>query len=124
MIKKTINECYCKHVPKNKKAEVDSCDWSIFPISNGIFLGVYSKKGIALLVIVRESSAKSAFSKIVKENPDQKMYKTQFMHPNGNLIAYDLDAPKNTWVIKSVNNRLTDRDFEKWPFFEGDLDGF
>jgi hypothetical protein len=51
------------------------------------------------------------------------MYKTQFMHPNGNLISYDLDAPKNSWVIKSVNNRLMDRDFEKWPFFEGDLDG-
>jgi hypothetical protein len=112
------------HVPKNKKAEIDSCNWSIFPISKGIFLGVYSKKGIALLVIVRESSAKSALSKIIKENPDHKMYKTQFMHPNGNLIAYDLDALKNTWVIKSVNNRLMDRDFEKWPFFEGDLDGF
>ena len=112
------------HVPKNKKAEIDSCDWSIFPISNRIFLGVYSKKGVALLVIVRESTAKSALSKIIKENPDHKMYKTQFMHPNGNLISYDLDAPKNTWVIKSVNNRLMDRDFEKWPFFEGDLDGF
>jgi len=103
---------------------LDSNNVSIFSISKGIFLATYSKKGVALLVIIRASSGIDAFQALLKNNPDTKKYATQFTHPNGNVLHYDLDAPKNKWVIKSINGIEQERDFENWPFFDGSIDPY
>jgi hypothetical protein len=112
------------HIPSNKTPVLDSNNWSIFSISKGIFLATYSKKGVALLVIIRASSGIDAFQALLKNNPDTKKYATQFTHPNGNVLHYDLDAPKNKWVIKSINGIEQERDFEQWPFFDGSIDPY
>ncbi len=91
-------------------------------IAEGIFLGVYSKEKLGLMVIVRAASAGDALDRILTANPDKKRYQTQFRHPNGNFIEYDLDAPKDTWVIKRVNNKSVNREFDRWPFFEGNIE--
>ncbi len=75
------------------------------------------------MVIVRAPSAKKAIEKIVLNNPDTSILFKRFKHPNGNLIEYDLDAPKDRWVITSINNNSVNRVFGKWPFFEGNIDG-
>ena len=74
------------------------------------------------MVIVRANSAGDAAKAILQKNPDKNLYKTQFSHPNGNFIEYDLDAPKDTWVIKSVNNQPVKRQFDRWPLFEGNIE--
>ena len=60
---------------------------------------------------------------ILKNNSNKLLYSSQFTHPNGNFIEYDLDAPKEKWVIKSVNQKDMDRQFDLWPFFEGTING-
>jgi len=111
------------HIPEGKQAELSSDEWQLFTISKGIFLAVYSKKELGLMVIVRTPSAKEALDTVLTGNPDKKLYPTQFKHPNGNLIEYDLDSPKDTWVIKSVNNQPVNRQFDRWPLFEGNIEG-
>lgn len=112
------------HIPKNKFSLLDSLGWSIFYISKDLFLGTYSRNDVALFVIIRETTAVNAIKKILMNNPNSKIYNKQFIHPNGNVITYDLKSPKNKWVIKSVNNVTTERNFEKWPFFEGKITDF
>ena len=107
------------HIPEGKQAVSSSDEWQLFTISKGIFLSVYSKKELGLMVIVRAPTFKEALDAVVIGNPDKKLYPTQFKHPNGNLIEYDLDSPKDTWVIKRVNNQPVNRQFDRWPFFEG-----
>lgn len=111
------------HIPEGKQAVHASDGWQVFTISEAIFLAVYSKKEVGLMVIVRAPSAKEALDVIVISNPDKKLYPAQFKHPNGNLIEYDLDSPKDTWVIKRVNNKPVNRQFDGWPFFEGNING-
>ena len=110
------------HTPAKKQSVLDSNNWSIYSISKGVFLGAYSKKGIALLVILKATSGIEALQVILRNNPDTKKYASQFTHPNGNVLHYDLNAPKNKWVIKSINGIEQERDFEKWPFFDGSID--
>jgi hypothetical protein len=111
------------HIPVGKQAELTSDEWQIFAVSKAVFLAIFSKKELGLMVIVRAPSAKEALETIVINNPDKTLYSTQFKHPNGNLIEYDLDSPKDTWVIKSVNNNQVNRQFDRWPLFAGSIDG-
>ena len=70
------------------------------------------------MVIVCSNSAKNVLEKIIENNSDERQLNHRFRHPNGNSIEYDLESPKDKWVITSVNKNNTDRDFSKWAFFE------
>ena len=108
-------------IPKGKQAVHTSDGWQIFAISEGIFLATYSEKELGLMVIVRAKSGRETSDKLLQNNPDKKLYHMQFKHPNGRFIEYDLDSPKDTWVIKSVNDKPVDREFDQWPFFDGNI---
>ena len=106
------------YVPEAKQALISSANWQIFSIIEGVFLAIYSKKEIGLMAIVRSNSAKDVLNKIIENNSDESRLNTRFNHPNGNIIDYDLESPKDQWVITRVNRKNMDRDFSKWPFFE------
>ena len=106
------------YIPEAKQALISSANWQIFSIIEGVFLAIYSKKEIGLMAIVRSNSAKDVLNKIIENNSDESRLNTRFNHPNGNIIDYDLESPKDQWVITRVNRKNMDRDFSKWPFFE------
>ena len=106
------------YIPEVKQALISSANWQIFSIIDGVFLAIYSKKEIGLMAIVRSNSAKDVLNKIIENNSDESLLNTRFNHPNGNIIDYDLESPKDQWVITRVNRKNMDRDFSKWPFFE------
>lgn len=111
------------HIPEGRQAIFTSDGWQVFPVSEGIFLNIYSEKELGIMVIVRSQSAEESLKSILANNPEKKLLKKQFKHPDGNLIEYDLDSPKNKWVIKAINNIPVNRKFEQWPFFEGNIEG-
>ena len=106
------------YIPEAKQALISSANWQIFSIIEGVFLAIYSKKEIGLMAIIRSNSAKDVLNKIIENNSDESLLNTRFNHPNGNIIDYDLESPKDQWVITRVNRINMDRDFSKWPFFE------
>jgi hypothetical protein len=106
------------NIPKGKQAITSSANWQIFYIAEGVFLATYSKNKLGLMAIVRLNSAKNVLEKIIENNRDEKQLNHRFYHPNGNKIEYDLESPKDQWVITSVNDKNTDRNFSKWAFFE------
>ena len=106
------------YIPEAKQALISSANWQIFSIIEGVFLAIYSKKEIGLMAIIRSNSAKDVLNKIIENNSDESLLNTRFNHPNGNIIDYDLESPKDQWVITRVNRKNMDRDFSKWPFFE------
>lgn len=111
------------YIPKGKQSVHSSEGWESFEISEGIYLNIYSQKELGLMVMARAESAEVSVNNILKNNPDKKLYSVQFTHPNGNFIQYDLDAPKEQWVIKNVNQKDMERDFDQWSFFEGNIEG-
>ena len=106
------------YIPEAEQALISSANWQIFSITEGVFLAIYSKKEIGLMAIVRSNSARDVLNKIIENNGDESRLNTRFNHPNGNIIDYDLESPKDQWVITRVNRKNMDRDFSKWPFFE------
>ena len=111
------------HAPEGKYALFTSNNWEVFPISENIYLAVYSEDELGIMAIVRAESAEKALNIIIENNSDKKLLKKQFNHPNGNFIEYDLDSPKDKWLITKVNKKVVDREFDKWPFFDGDIEG-
>lgn len=109
------------NIPKDKKPAIVAQGWQLFEIVEGTYLATFSQAELGLMVIVRASTATDALNNILTLNPDKQLYITQFKHPNGNVIEYDLNAPKNKWVITAVNNIPVDRQFDHWPFFEGNI---
>ena len=106
------------NIPIGKQAIISSANWQIFYIAEGVFLATYSKNKLGLMAIVRLNSAKNVLEKIIENNIDEKQLNHRFYHPNCNKIEYDLESPKDQWVITSVNDKNTDRNFSKWAFFE------
>ena len=106
------------HIPVNKKVLKSSGNWKIFLITEGIYLATFSKEELGLMVIVRSNSVENILEDILKKNSDEKKLSTCFNHPNGNLIEYDLNSPKDQWVIKSVNKISTNRNFSEWDLFD------
>jgi len=110
------------HIPYGKQMVHLYNGWQVTRISEGIFLNIYAEQELGLMVTARANSAEESLKTILQHNPDKLLYHTQFNHPNGNLIEYDLDAPKDTWVIHKFNGEKVDRKFDQWPFFDGDID--
>jgi hypothetical protein len=110
------------HIPEGKQALLVSDNWQLFGISEGIFLATYSEKELGLMVIVHADSTEEALAKVMDKNSDKKRIKMQFSHPNGNFIEYNLDSPKDKWVITKVNKKNVDRAFGEWPYFDGNID--
>ena len=106
------------NIPVNKKVLKSSGNWKIFLITEGIYLAIFSKEELGLMVIVRSNSVENILEDILRKNSDEKKLSTYFNHPNGNLIEYDLNSPKDQWVIKSVNNISTNRNFSEWDLFD------
>ncbi len=106
------------HIPVNKKVLKSSGNWKIFLITEGIYLATFSKEELGLMVIARSNSVENILEDILRKNSDEKKLSTYFNHPNGNIIEYDLNSPKNQWVIKSVNKISTNRNFSEWDLFD------
>ena len=108
------------HIPEGKQPVVTSGNWQLFDISDGIFLVVYSTNDLGIMAISRSSSADASLNEIINNNKDISLLAKQFSHPDGNLIEYDLNAQRDTWVIKKINGVTVDRKFEHWPFMDGE----
>ena len=106
------------NIPVNKKVLKSSGNWKIFLITEGIYLATFSKEELGLMVIVRSNSVENILEDILRKNSDEKKLSTYFHHPNGNIIEYDLNSPKDQWVIKSVNKISTNRNFSEWDLFD------
>lgn len=91
-------------------------------MNDSISVAVYSTDGLGLMAVVEGIRPTNFLEKIVSSNSDQKKLSNTFQFPDGSRIEYDVNAPKNKWVIKSVDGKPTDRDFDKWPLIDGEQD--
>jgi len=57
---------------------------------------------------------------VAKANPDEETLSAMFFWPDGKSIGYDVNAPKGTWVIASVDGEPVDRNHDTWPHISGD----
>lgn len=88
---------------------------------NSISLALFSNDKLGLMAIFEGFQPVDLLETIIKVNPDTEQLNHCFQFPGGQKISYDVYAPKDKWVIVSVNNQATNCEFDGWPLMEGDF---
>ena len=63
-------------------------------------------------------------AKLREANGDEGALPSSFAWPGGPRLTYDVNAPKGTWVIESVDGQPVDRGYDAWPQVAGDVPDF
>ena len=108
-------------VPASQQSVIDNKSWQIFHIALDHYLAIFSNDHLGIMAICQTENPTQLADKINELNPDKKLLQRQFHHPNGHFIEYDTEAPKNTWVIKSIDQKTMERNLDNWPFFDGNI---
>ena len=87
-----------------------------------MFLAVFSSDSLGIVAIFENQNPEKIVRKLEKSNPDMQRLKKQFKFPGGSLIAYDVKALKNKWVITQADKSNIDREFDNWPLINGEFE--
>ncbi len=108
-------------VPTGFKSVANEGNWSIYATNDGVLIAVYATDNLGLMAVFEDNTAENLLKSLIQSNRDAAQLRTQFQMPNGEKIVYDVNAPRNKWVIKSINGKAVDRNFHKWDLISGDL---
>ena len=110
-------------VPKSWAPVAQNEMWRIFERA-GHRVAVYSTDQLGIFCMLFGGDAESWLADLTAANAKGDVLKTQFQWPQGATITYDVLAPKDQWVIVSVDGVDVDRNFGAWPLMQGDVPGF
>lgn len=82
---------------------------------------VYTGQNIAIVYLLPNFDSGTLLDIMTEKNSDEALLSNQFTTYDGEVIRYDIDAPKDTWVIESVSGVAINRDFDSWALLEGEL---
>ena len=106
-------------IPQGLMAIAENENWKIFQTSQDLLIVVYTKCDLGIIWVTENQHSQELLKKLIQANSDSKSIETEFQIPGGNKIAYDVNSPNDKWVIKNVDGKPLDRDFDKWPLLDG-----
>jgi hypothetical protein len=62
-------------------------------------------------------------ARMTELNGDGKALRDRFLTAEGVTVTYDVSAPKDRWVIVSVDGVPTDQEHPRWPLMQGNVPG-
>ena len=99
--------------------------WSLYvPNNRGqnpVKILVYTGREMALFSLLPDFDNDLLLDVMIEKNANEALLPKQFTTFFDEVIRYDLDAPKDTWVIESVSGVAINRDFDTWALLEGEL---
>lgn len=110
------------HIPEGYHPVQESGNWKLFApyedpskkiIGDRLQIVTYQDKKVALIALFPNGDL-NGLEKVIAANKDDKSLLHEFQFPEGDLIEYDLDAPKKKWVICRVNGSRVDRRHYHW----------
>jgi hypothetical protein len=93
----------------------------MYQMKDGIVLVIYTTPKFGLMAVFENVSTTNLLDQVVALNLNAEKLNTSFQFPNGVKISYDVFAPKSKWVIKSVNDELQKRNFDRWSLIDGNF---
>lgn len=109
------------YVPATWRPDAADATWRIYAVARDLSVAVHSKPGMGLVVVFHDGNAVGVLDKIINANADPVLLERAFRWPDGPEISYNVHAPKNLWVIATVDGEPLDRAFDKWPLLEGEI---
>lgn len=108
------------YIPQKFKPAAEKGLWKVYKVSDSLSVAVHSSPGLGIITLFKNMEPGHLIEELHKYNQDAGILKTFFRFPGGSLIGYDVNAPKNKWVIQSVDGIAQDRLFDQWPLVDGD----
>ena len=107
-------------IPAWAKPVASFAGWRIYHLENTLTVAVFNDEsdrefGIMVMFPGYQSTPEALAKSLSEANPDQARLLTRFVWPMGDVITYDVNSPKDKWVISSFNGQALDRDFDSWP---------
>jgi hypothetical protein len=103
------------HIPPQHKPLSEKENWKIFkPDDSDVFILTYSNKKCGLLfVTAKQKAPEEIIDEMILKNQNLNLSETAIT-PDNDTITFQLNAPKNKWVIESVSSKPVDRKFNHW----------
>ena len=108
-------------VPAHMAAVQENGSWRIYPASHGLVIAVYSKPQVGLVAVFSDVAPAALLRVLVAANPDEPELAREFVFPGGRKLTYDLNSPRDLWVMISDSGKTLDRQFDRWPLLDGRL---
>ncbi|MEP4077187.1 hypothetical protein [Haloferula sp.] len=102
-------------VPSNAKKLQSIDQWTIYQGAPGILVVVYSADDLGILTVLECEDSEGLLDQIAQLNSDPAQLRHSFQFPNGSRLGYDLNAPKDAWVMTSEDGETLGRKFDDWP---------
>lgn len=107
------------HIPNNHEPEAENDLWSIYRCNENLSLAVHSQHDLGIICIFRNGNAAELLQQVSEANSNPELLYSEFKWPGGIHITYDVKAPKDQWVIASVDGQPVDRIHDQWPLMAG-----
>lgn len=110
-------------VPEGWQPEAESNHWRIFRADQdkALLIALYEEEEVCLLALFPGETRTPAIllDELQQTNTDTKTLEHTFTFPDGTQIHYDLNAPRNRWVITGENNQPLERNWRHWEQVTG-----
>lgn len=105
------------HIPEGWDPAAKGPLWSVYQRGqHGI--AVASSPGIGIVYLSRSANPHAVLSAVADANNDPEELRKSFTIPQGVVVEYALQAPRDRWVITSVDGTPVDRELDKWPLMD------
>jgi len=108
-------------IPAGLKPVQNKNDWAVYCLNDSITVAVYSSKKLGIMAIAENQKPEDFLDNVVRLNSDQSKLEHQFTMPEGTTIEFDVNSPKDRWVIQAVDGKPVDRIYDHWPLIQGDF---
>jgi len=107
-------------VPGKYQPAATNAIWKVYSVNDTLSFATHSSEGIAIIGLFRNGNARELADQLMNSNPDPQKLQKKFQTPEGSILEYEVNSPKNQWVIKAVDGQPLDRDFGRWPLISGE----
>ncbi len=108
-------------VPEGVKPFQVKNNWSVYLMKDSVAVAVFSIGKLGIMVVTENQSPVDFLENIVRLNSDSRKLDHQFTMPDGTKIEYDVNSPKDKWVVQAIDYKPVDRMYDRWALIEGDF---
>ena len=110
-------------IPVSWWPSISSAGWAIYQRNprNGSRVNVltYTSDAVSLFYLLPDFDPQTLLDIMMRKNPSDDLLANEFNTYFDETIRYDIDAPKDTWVIQSVSGFAINRSLDSWALLEG-----
>jgi len=90
-------------------------------MNDSVSVAVYSTEKLGIMAVAENQNPADFLDKLVLSNSDTNLLTHQFTTTEGTKIEFDVNCPKDRWVIQAINGKPVDRKYDYWPLIQGDF---